>query len=218
MIFRVFLFVCLLPFSASAASFDLFGSREVASVDLSGFPKWGAVLVRGVQHERIMRASCQPSARQPSAHQPSAGGVPCNWQLWNMLADSVRNVPALKQLQTINAAINRQPYIVDPVNWGMQDYWETPHEFFTRNGDCEDFAITKYKTLKMAGFPASNMRIVVLQDHNLNLLHAVLAVRLGGAEYILDNQIQQVVEDRYIRHYTPIYSINEHGWWRHYAR
>jgi len=36
-----------------------------------------------------------------------------------------------------------------------------------------------------------------------------------GSNFILDNQIQQVVKDTAIHHYIPIYSINETRWWRH---
>ena len=32
---------------------------------------------------------------------------------------------------------------------------------------------------------------------------------------ILDNQIKIVVDSRKIRHYEPVYSINEKAWWRH---
>ena len=53
--------------------------------------------------------------------------------------------------------------------WGVMDYWETPAEFFQKSGDCEDFAIAKYFALRDLGFPASQMRIVVLKDTLRNL-------------------------------------------------
>jgi hypothetical protein len=34
---------------------------------------------------------------------------------------------------------------------------------------------------------------------------------------ILDNQIKIVVDSRRVRHYEPVYSINEKAWWRHRA-
>ena len=88
-------------------------------------------------------------------------------------------------------------------------------EFLTRLGDCEDYAITKYVTLKRLGFDVSQMRVVVVQDLNLATGHAVLMVQLDGATYVLDNQIRQVTQEGQIRHYRALYSINEHHWWSH---
>ena len=59
------------------------------------------------------------------------------------------------------------------------------------------------------------MRIVIVQDLNLKVAHAVLAVYLDDTIKILDNQIKQVVEAGTIRHYRPIYSVNEESWWLH---
>jgi predicted transglutaminase-like cysteine proteinase len=60
-----------------------------------------------------------------------------------------------------------------------------------------------------------DMRIVVLNDLNLRIAHAVLAVYVSGKPYILDNQISKVVPASSIHHYQPVYSINENGWWLH---
>jgi predicted transglutaminase-like cysteine proteinase len=59
------------------------------------------------------------------------------------------------------------------------------------------------------------MKIVVLQDINLGVAHAILVVKYEGRNLVLDNQIGQVVDATRIRHYRPIYSVNEMGWWRH---
>ena len=59
------------------------------------------------------------------------------------------------------------------------------------------------------------MRIVIVQDLNLKVAHAILAVYVDGTIKILDNQIKQVVDAETIRHYRPIYSVNEDAWWLH---
>ena len=97
----------------------------------------------------------------------------------------------------------------------MRDYWATPKQFFDRNGDCEDYAISKYISLRNLGLPVEDMRIVVLNDLNLKIAHAMLVVYLDGEALVLDNQITQVINARRIRHYKPIYSINERNWWLH---
>ncbi len=182
------------------ADIHLFGSRETINTNLSPFPKWTGVLKKDPAHRQKMKTKC---ARQ------------CLYDQWMTIVDRSRKSGLREKLRSVNRDINRLEYITDIVNWGMQDYWESPYEFFWRNGDCEDYAIAKYMTLKMLGVPTDTMRIVVLQDNNLNLLHSVLVVRDGGVNYILDNQIQTVVRDRDIHHYAPIYSINEGHWWRH---
>ena len=49
---------------------------------------------------------------------------------------------------------------------------------------------------------------------NLRIAHAILSVYYKGKILLLDNQIAQVVDSRNVRHYQPIYSVNENGWWR----
>ena len=61
------------------------------------------------------------------------------------------------------------------------------------------------------------MRIVVLRDLNLGIAHAILVVYLNGKAWVLDIQIQDVVPAETVRHYRPIYSINERHWWLHRA-
>ena len=36
-----------------------------------------------------------------------------------------------------------------------------------------------------------------------------------GRALVLDNQIDHVVPSEVIRHYQPIYSLNEQYWWLH---
>jgi predicted transglutaminase-like cysteine proteinase len=119
------------------------------------------------------------------------------------------------QIEAVNAVMNRARYITDQVNWGMSDYWATPAEFFWKDGDCEDFAIAKFMSLRALGFPNDTLRIVVVQDLNLKTPHAVLAVHLEQGWLLLDNQVSQVVELRRVHHYQPIFSLNETSWWLH---
>ena len=82
---------------------------------------------------------------------------------------------------------------MDPVLWNLKDYCATPNQFTHKTGFCEDYAISIYISLLILGFNPDHMRIVVRQDLNLKILHAVLVVYLDGQRLILDNQIKQVV-------------------------
>ncbi|TNF38829.1 MAG: hypothetical protein EP315_00610, partial [Gammaproteobacteria bacterium] len=132
---------------------------------------------------------------------------------WHEFLGSIRNLPALEQIRRVNAFANQQQYILDIENYGVEDYWATPRQFLYNNGDCEDYAITKMLSLKQLGFDVSRLRIVVLQDTNLRIPHAVLAVDIKGDILIMDNQIEEVISHQHIVHYVPIYSVNEKQWW-----
>ena len=72
-------------------------------------------------------------------------------------------------------------------------------------------------SLRTLGFKDSELRVVVLQDLNLGVAHAVLIVYLDGQALLLDNQIGRVIDQAKVRHYRPYYSINEKFWWLHKA-
>src|SRR5690606_27447095 len=108
-----------------------------------------------------------------------------------------------RQIEAVNEFMNRKRYIIDPRNYGMPDYWATPRQFLDRDGDCEDYAIAKYMSLRDLGVDPAAMRIVVLQDMNLKVAHAILVVWLEGKPLVLDNQIRSVVEAGVVRHYRP---------------
>ncbi len=141
----------------------------------------------------------------------------CFLVAWRHFLYELQGKTRLEQVRAVQTHMNQAEYIQDLVNWGREDYWETPLEFLSKDGDCEDYAIAKFISLRALGIPNKDMRIVILMDNNLNTLHAVLAVDIGEKTYILDNQIQQAVESRIIRHYAPIYAVNETNWFR-YAR
>ena len=103
---------------------------------------------------------------------------------------------------------------LDNRNWGKSDYWETPVEFMTRGGDCEDFAIAKYISLRELGVSEDRMRLAIVQDTQKNIPHAVLALYTDdGGVVILDQQIKTVFDAGHQGRYRPIFSINRSAWW-----
>jgi predicted transglutaminase-like cysteine proteinase len=182
----------------------IFASRETRSSDLTHFPKWRGMLER-LESDSYAADSCEEDFFSR-----------CPVQRWMKFVASLHGRDRLTQLRAVNREINRRRYVLDARNWGERDYWATPLEFLRKDGDCEDFAITKFMSLRALGVPNRDMRIVVLQDLKRDLPHAVLVVYMDGAAYVLDNQIKEVVPADQIPYYKPIYSINEDGWWRHY--
>lgn len=186
------------------AGMSLFGSSEVRSTRLSLFPKWQGALARYFDERRLADTPCSATAFNR-----------CHLRQWSAFLTGLAGAPRESQIRRVNAYMNRHRYVIDPKNYGVPDYWATPRQFLTRDGDCEDYAIAKYLSLRTLGFPAERLRIVVLQDMNLRAPHAVLVVRHGGRTLVLDNQIEPVIDQSAIRHYRPIYSINEEAWWLH---
>ena len=131
------------------------------------------------------------------------------------IADAVAGLSPPAQLQAVNARVNRVPTRDDRENYGVDDYWATPAEFFRRGGDCEDFAIAKYAVLERLGWPAAQMWIVVLRETVISPVHAVLMVRHAGRLWTLDNLADPVVEHGRIDWYRPAYSLNRFGTWSH---
>lgn len=199
-------FFCMTVSSAANAEGLLFNSDERRSSVLDEFPKWNGVLERT---DTLENESDAEEDKCTSAHSIC--------KLKKFLT-SIKSLPPKEQIDKVNAYHNKQRYVQDISNWGIRDYWATMMEFINRDGDCEDYAIAKYMSLKKLGFDTDHMRIVVLQDENLRVMHSVLAVYEDDKIYILDNQTKSVLEDKRIHHYTPIYSINEHAWWRHLPR
>jgi len=179
----------------------LFGYREATRDNLEIFPQWLSMLERNIR-DRVPEGHCETRMLDS-----------CHVKHWQNFIKRIRSLPLHEQIIRVNRFANQQEYILDIDNYGIEDYWATPKEFLYNNGDCEDFAITKMLTLKQLGFDTRRMRIVVLQDTNLRIPHAVLAIDVKGDTLIMDNQIEEVVSHKHIVHYVPIYAVNEQHWW-----
>lgn len=194
------LILCLLVISGSASA-NLFGYQEMPRSNLEIFPQWLSVLERNIK-DNVPEGDCGGRLLDS-----------CHVRNWHNFIKEIVGLSSKEQIKRVNEYANTKKYILDIENYGIDDYWATPRQFLSRNGDCEDYAITKMLSLKQLGFDVSEMKIVVLQDTNLKIAHAVLAINYQGDTLIMDNQVEQVVSHKYIYHYAPIYSVNEKSWW-----
>ena len=174
----------------------LFGTEERPSTNLEAFTKWTSMFSR---FEREMgRESGQRVIRA-----------------WQNEISAYQNLPLSAMAERVNSYINETKYIVDSRNWGKSDYWSTPVEFFDRGGDCEDFAIAKYVSLRALGVPEERMRIAIVHDKIKDIPHAVLVVYTDEGALILDNQNKRAENANSVTRYKPIFTINRHAWWLH---
>jgi len=122
-----------------------------------------------------------------------------------------------EKLDRVNRGVNRLiSYKRDKAVYGRLDHWAQPAEILKRAaGDCEDFAILKMAALIDAGIPAQSMALVVLQDSQKGVFHAVLSVATGSGTFILDNVRDNVVIDNRLPAYVPLYSFSTNRAWIH---
>jgi len=207
LLFKTIVLVLLLaPAAANAAT--VFDSGVAGSRGFALFPFWQKVLT-DMAAAQAMPVSTGDTAR------PCANARTCIPANWIAFLDSIQNQTPRAQLNAVNQWMNARPYVEDWTNWHVADYWETPGEFLSRGGDCEDYAIAKYFSLVRLGFSPDDLRLVVIHDTKLNDFHAVLAARVDGTIWLLDNQIARVVPMDLVTQYAPIYSLNGRGWRMH---
>lgn len=137
-------------------------------------------------------------------------------ETWQNLHSMAQNAPVDRQLRLVNSFFNRVRFMTDMEHWGEEDYWATPVELLTTNGgDCEDFSIAKYLTLKSMGVPDEQLRIVYVKALELNQAHMVLAwyPEPDADPLILDNLINDIRPASQRPDLEPVYSFNGDGLW-----
>ena len=135
---------------------------------------------------------------------------------WHTLITSNRESDDLEKLKMVNDFFNQLKFISDQKHWGKEDYWATPLQMITTNGgDCEDFSIAKYFTLREMGIPADRLRITYVKALRLNQAHMVLTYfQTPDADpLILDNLEADIRVSSQRSDLLPVYSFNAEGLW-----
>ncbi|MFO1035765.1 MAG: transglutaminase-like cysteine peptidase [Geminicoccaceae bacterium] len=182
---------------------SLAAAPEPAAGMLAGPTAWNGLLQR-LRHDAPLYALCESDPGMC----PTAGLA-----AWSGFIARTRSRPETEQIEAVQTFVNRQPYRPDLETFGVSDHWATPLEFFAAGGDCEDYAIAKYVTLRRLGVAADRLRIAVLEDRRRHEPHAVLTVFTAGGTLVLDNLAPQPVPVAAVPHYAPYYAVNElHRW------
>lgn len=184
------------PMDRSDYTPQLFGHSESRHSDLRPFTKWTGVLNR-------FKRTFTANADRPQVAK------------WLRFIGSLEDASMDKKIKAVNDYMNKIAFVPDTKNYGETDHWATPIEFLARGGDCEDYAISKYISLRALGVPKDKMRLAIVNDSVMRMPHAVLVVYDKGEAKILDNQNPAILDSADITRYTPIYSISQLAWWRH---
>lgn len=122
----------------------------------------------------------------------------------------------LEKLELVNNFFNQVPYYTDREHWGVEDYWATPFEKLTTfGGDCEDYSIAKYFTLRELGVDDGKMRITYVKALNWDEAHMVLTYAPNPRKIplVLDNLIPEIKPANKRTDLIPVYSFNAQGLW-----
>ncbi len=136
---------------------------------------------------------------------------------WQQLMLANQALPENEKLAKVNDFFNQSINFVDDIAlWNVNDYWATPVEFLAQGaGDCEDYAIAKYFTLKELGVPEEKMRITYVKAIQLNQAHMVLTYfeTPRAVPVVLDNLIPEIKLASTRDDLVPVYSFNGSGLW-----
>lgn len=136
---------------------------------------------------------------------------------WQKLVVSAKGLSDLEKLKKVNDFFNQRIKFVDDINlWNVNDYWATPLEFLSRGqGDCEDYSIAKYFTLKEMGVSEKKMRITYVKALRINQAHMVLTYYSSprAVPVVLDNLITDIKPANKRTDLLPVYSFNGAGLW-----
>jgi predicted transglutaminase-like cysteine proteinase len=165
------------------------------------------VLARSLNHPWPERVQSASAASESDGIDPVSA--------WNGFLERQIGVARRAQIEAINDYCNAVPYVSDRDAEGVEDYWATPEEFFRIGGDCEDYAIAKFVSLRRLEFADQRLRVVIVYDRFRQVQHCLTAAYLNGTALILDNQAPAVNDHRTVVRYAPICSFNQASLWVH---
>ena len=142
-------------------------------------------------------------------------------QQWRTLLHEAQELSEPDKIKRVNDFFNRKiEFRNDQEIWGVSDYWATPLETMGRGaGDCEDYAIAKYTTLKLLRVPIERMRITYvraqLEGSRGSQAHMVLGYYAtpDAEPVILDNLVMDIRPASQRTDLHPVFSFNREGMW-----
>ena len=137
-------------------------------------------------------------------------------EAWQNLVHTDNSKTEMEKLDKVNKFFNDFPFVDDIEHWGKEDYWATPVEFLaSRGGDCEDFSLAKYFTLKAMGVPEKKLYLTYVKALKLNQAHMVLTYysKPSAEPLVLDNLNKKIQVASKRKDLLPVYTFNGDGLW-----
>lgn len=170
---------------------------------MTGLPFLGSLLLGRRRHilaglvvgGSLVMGAAKASTAHPRAAQRNATQSAARQQLLELVR-SAAELDDAQKLERVNQFFNqRVRYGEDLQVWGRLDYWASPLETLERGaGDCEDFAIAKYFTLRLLGISESNLRLIYTTLDATRQAHMVLGYWSDGAQVplVLDSLVTEI--------------------------
>ena len=203
---------CLCLFAAPALVAYDFSDNADYLAPASQWPAWYDTVTRASDEANVIRACLENKGQ-------------CERWLRSLqvIVARSRALSHKQQLEIVNRYINQHRHYRrdrrsrDATPWGDEavfTQWSTLLEFLQKGGDCEDYATAKYMILRLLGYSAEALRIVVVYDRKTREYHAVVAVNddQGNVRLLdIDNRIYRGKPAAY----RYIYAVNENSIWDH---
>lgn len=136
---------------------------------------------------------------------------------WQHLLATEKQVSEMDKLTVVNQFFNTQMRYVEDIDlWHEVDYWATPiQSLWKGGGDCEDYAIAKYFSLRRLGVPSEKLLITYVKALRLNRAHMVLTYYSSpnAMPLVLDSLINEIKPASERPDLLPVYSFNAEGLW-----
>jgi len=136
---------------------------------------------------------------------------------WQRLLAEQRDASEEEKLRQVNRFFNRQLRFRDDLSlWREVDYWASPVEALRRGaGDCEDYALAKYFSLRRLGVASEKLRITYVKALRLNQAHMVLTYYATpeAIPLVLDNLVEGIRPASQRNDLLPVYAFNGEGLW-----
>jgi len=148
--------------------------------------------------------------------EPEPAPEPNRLDQWHALVREKRYAPEREKIRAVNDFFNGFRFVEDRYLWGREDYWATPLETLRQNGgDCEDFTIAKYFTLRKLLVADARMRITYVISLKTKKPHMVLtcALHSAGDPLVLDTENNDLFPVSRRPDLFPVYSFNQGGYW-----
>lgn len=136
---------------------------------------------------------------------------------WQRLLATQDQGSEMQRLQVVNQFFNQQLRYVEDIDlWHEVDYWATPIQSLIKGaGDCEDYAIAKYFSLRRMGIPSDKLRITYVKALTQNRAHMVLTYYASpqAEPLVLDSLINAIKPASQRNDLLPVYAFNGEGMW-----
>lgn len=140
---------------------------------------------------------------------------------WVGMLESATGLPVEKQLEVVNTFWNTVVHDREDRDlWKREDYWATPLESLGKGqGDCEDYVIGKYFSLRWLGVPADSLRLiyvnarVVRSGSTQTIPHMVLGYYRTPSDQplVLDSLVNLIASGKSRDDLRPVFSFNANG-------